>query len=216
MKILKNKNQKGFTLIEAMVSMTIVVMAVMGPLSLIVNSINNIRQERNRIAAAFLAEEVVENFRAYRDSFVLACKDIKYTFSEDGGTIESALCDFGGANLGVDKVLLQVSGTNPRSIAWNLFLEDIDTILDSNLYIDNISFNDIRAPLDNKEYCMVLKYVKYSNSYGRYKCVPGGSNSDFRRTTKLTKITDSSLRIEVDVYFTPTRFVKVIDYIYER
>ena len=94
MKILKNKNQKGFTLIEAMVAMIIVVMAVIGPLSLIVNSINNIRQERNRIAAAFLAEEMVENFRAHRDNFVLACKNISYNFSEDGLTIDSATCNF--------------------------------------------------------------------------------------------------------------------------
>lgn len=212
MKILKNKNQKGFTLIEAMVAMTIVVMAVIGPLSLIVNSVNNIRQERNRIAAAFLAEEMVENFRAYRDSFVLACKNIRYTYSEDGESVESAVCNFAGANVQVDKVLLQVSGTSPSSIAWNLFLRNVNGILNRNLYLDNNSFLNTLTPPASRSDCGTLRT---NSSYSGYSCTHP-TITDFKRTTRLTKISDTSLRIEVEVYYTPKRFVKVVDYIYER
>ncbi len=210
---LKNKNQKGFTLIEAMVSMTIIVMAVVGPLGLIVNSVAMVRQERNRIAASFLAEDIVENFRAYRDSFVLACKNISYIYSEDKETIESADCNFGGTSIVVTKDILQTSGTNPRAIAWNLFLNTINNRLNDYIYLDKASF-DLLTNINDRG-VTTCGTLKYDTLYGNYNCL-NGQASDFKRTTRITKISDTALRIEVDVYYTPKRFMKVVDYIYER
>lgn len=213
MKIFKHKNQKGFTLIEAMVSMTIVVMAVVGPLSLIVNSVALVRQERNRIAASFLAEEIVENFRAYRDSFVLACKNINYDFSVDGETIENGACSFGGAPISISPDILVLSGTNPRAIAWNLFLNTINNRLNDYIYLDKASF-DLLTNINDRGVitCGTLKYSTLNNNYN---CL-SGQTTDFKRTTKITKISDTALKIEVTVYYTQKRFVKVVDYIYER
>ena len=211
MTIFKNKNQKGFTLIEAMVSMTIIVMATIGPLGLIVNSVGQIRQERNRIAAAFLAEEVVENFRAYRDSFVLACKQVDYNYSLSEGIVESATCSFGGASSNVTKDVLQNSGTNPRAIAWYLFLGKIDSRLEQALYLDNDSFSTL-AGIVRKGDCETLRY---SSLYGSYNC-SNGELTDFKRTTTISKVSESSLKVEVRVYYTPKRFIEVVDYIYER
>ena len=214
MKIFKNKNQKGFTLIEAMVSMTVIVMAIIGPLGLIVNSVGQIRQERNRIAAAFLAEEIVENFKAYRDSFVLACKKVDYNYSSSEGIVESAICSFGGASpdaTNVTKDILQNSGTNPRTIAWYLFLDKIDSRLEQGLYLDNDSFSTLTG-IVHKGGCETLRY---SSLYGSYNC-SNGELTDFKRTTTISKVSESSLKVEVKVYYTPKRFIEVVDYIYER
>lgn len=60
MKIL---NQKGFSLLETLVAVTILVTATMGPLTLASKSIQIASLSRNQTVAYFLAEEAVEHIR---------------------------------------------------------------------------------------------------------------------------------------------------------
>lgn len=62
----------GFTLIETMVALTIVLVAVVGPISLIANSLRNIYFARDKMVAVNLAQEGIEVVRQKRDSNLLA------------------------------------------------------------------------------------------------------------------------------------------------
>jgi Tfp pilus assembly protein PilV len=80
----KLNTEKAFTLIEALVGIAIILIAVIGPLSVTTNGIKTITQNKNRIIASYLAEEMVEELRNYRDHFAVACQNYTYDIFQDG------------------------------------------------------------------------------------------------------------------------------------
>jgi len=61
----------GFTLIETMVAISLLVIAVAAPMSLVVQSLSSAFYARDQITAFYLAQEVVETVRAVRDGNAL-------------------------------------------------------------------------------------------------------------------------------------------------
>jgi prepilin-type N-terminal cleavage/methylation domain-containing protein len=60
--------KSGFTLVEALVAITILLIAVVGPLSLVSQSIQNANIAKDQITAFYLAQEAIEFVRNIRDS----------------------------------------------------------------------------------------------------------------------------------------------------
>ncbi len=67
----KSKHNKGFTLIETFVAVTILLLAVTGPLYLVTKGLAISRSVKGQITAAYLAQEAVEYIRNARDTNVL-------------------------------------------------------------------------------------------------------------------------------------------------
>ena len=67
-----NKKVRGFTLIETMVATGVLLIAVVGPMSLLGNSLNNIYFVRDQMLAVNLAQEGVEVVRQRRDTNFLS------------------------------------------------------------------------------------------------------------------------------------------------
>lgn len=65
------KNEKGFSLIETMVAITVLVMVITGPITLAANSLKSASVARNNFIAANLAQEGVELIRLYRTNNVI-------------------------------------------------------------------------------------------------------------------------------------------------
>lgn len=65
------RTQKGFTLIETMVAITILMMAVVAPMALTVQALQSAYYARDQIIASNLAQEAIETIRAVRDGNVL-------------------------------------------------------------------------------------------------------------------------------------------------
>lgn len=65
-------NMKGFTLIETMVAITIVTLAVAGPLFTASRAIVAARVASNQLTASYLAQEGVEYARMLRDNYYLS------------------------------------------------------------------------------------------------------------------------------------------------
>ena len=66
--IIKNFTQSGFTLLETMVAIAILLIAVVGPISLIGNSLHQIYYARDEMSAVNLAQEGIEAVRRVRDT----------------------------------------------------------------------------------------------------------------------------------------------------
>lgn len=66
--MLKANKNKGFTIIEALVAIAVLMMALGGPLVLAVSSIGDARASKNKVTAFYLAEEALEYVRNVRDS----------------------------------------------------------------------------------------------------------------------------------------------------
>lgn len=66
------KNNKGFTLLETLVAITILTLAVAGPLFTASRAVVAARAASNRLAASYLAQESTEYARKLRDDYYLA------------------------------------------------------------------------------------------------------------------------------------------------
>ncbi|HEY4500604.1 MAG TPA: prepilin-type N-terminal cleavage/methylation domain-containing protein [Candidatus Paceibacterota bacterium] len=102
----KSKKQRGFTLVEAMVAISILSLAVTGPLVIAQKGLGSSIYARDQITAFYLAQEAVEYIRNVRDSNRITGTAWLSQFSackEDGSgrkcQIDSRYADFstGGA-----------------------------------------------------------------------------------------------------------------------
>ncbi len=72
---MKNKQlTKGFTLLETLASVAIMVIMIIGPLTVITESSSYSRQTKDSIIATYLAEELIELIENQYDSIYLLCK----------------------------------------------------------------------------------------------------------------------------------------------
>ena len=230
----KNKNiSEGFTLIEALVSIALLLIAVIGPLSLTFNALNAIRENKNRVVASYLAEEIIEDFRNYRDNFALSCSSLNINYDYTNQQISSMYC----ASDTTDSVPINYYNfstppdTNPQDIAWKMFL--FATMGNANppsntsitdLYLDNNAFYFSPQYLFNNNVASDsnCNYLKESDMEG-FNCSQGDI-TPFERTVTLTKLSGNTLKIDVSVvYFESEMFLiqrqrslTVTDYIYER
>ena len=65
-------NQRGFTLVETLVAITIIALAMVGPLYAVQQSLNASRSARDQLVASSLAQEGIEYVRSIRDANYLA------------------------------------------------------------------------------------------------------------------------------------------------
>ena len=63
----------GFTLIETLVAISILLIAVVGPLTISASSLQSSLNVRNQITASYLAEEAIEYIRNIRDTESIKC-----------------------------------------------------------------------------------------------------------------------------------------------
>lgn len=70
-----NSSQRGFTLIETLIALALILMALVGPVSLIVRGIYSFSSSKNKIIAVNLAQEGIELVRLIREDNV-ACDSI--------------------------------------------------------------------------------------------------------------------------------------------
>ena len=66
------KNSRGFTLIESMVAISILLIAMTGPLVLAKQGLKSSRLAKNQIIAFYLAQDAIEHIRSVRDSNFLS------------------------------------------------------------------------------------------------------------------------------------------------
>jgi prepilin-type N-terminal cleavage/methylation domain-containing protein len=88
------KNNKGFTLVETLVAISIFSMSVLGLLIILSNSIADTSYAKQKITAGYLAQEGIEYLRNMRDTYVLYSD----TTSNDWGKFKAKLAPCNSGN----------------------------------------------------------------------------------------------------------------------
>jgi len=101
------KTKTGFTLIEALVAITILTAAIVGPLAIVSQSLIDAQIAKDKLTATYLAQEGIELVRAHRDTGALegdsdwlsnvdACRNTSGCYIAPGGTVFacSGACPF--------------------------------------------------------------------------------------------------------------------------
>ena len=70
-KFVKQKNNKGFTLIEVLVAVFVLSLAITGMMSVLSRGLTNIDNAKNKIIATYLAQEGIESILNTRDAYVI-------------------------------------------------------------------------------------------------------------------------------------------------
>jgi Tfp pilus assembly protein PilV len=70
-KLKNNKFSKGFTLVETLVSISIFTVSILGLLSILSQGISDTGYAKQKMIAAYLAQEGIEYVRNMRDTYVL-------------------------------------------------------------------------------------------------------------------------------------------------
>jgi hypothetical protein len=204
----------------------------MGPLSLTFNALTAIRQSKNRVIASYLAAEIIENFRNYRDNFALSCSNLNIEYDYVSQQISSMYCESDDNVTGVIPPNYYNFSTppdiDPQNIAWKMFLSatmgDLITTSKVDLLLDNDEFYFSPQSLftNNITTNQNCTYLKYNDTDG-YNCLQG-SSTPFKRTVNITKLSGNTLKIDVSVvYFESGSFLAqtqksltITDYIYKR
>ena len=85
----ERKNEKGFTLIEVLVALTLFAFAITGVITAAVKSGININSAKNRLTANYLAQEGIELMRAKRDSYVLSSDTFTHGWQDFSADVTS-------------------------------------------------------------------------------------------------------------------------------
>lgn len=67
---LQNKAQKGFTIVETLVAITILMIAIAGPLTIANQAFHAALDAKNQMIATNLAQEAIEEVRNYKDNHI--------------------------------------------------------------------------------------------------------------------------------------------------
>ena len=99
---MKKDNKNGFTLVETLVAIAILLLAVAAPLSLATKSLNSSALSKQQIIASFLAQEAMEFIRNVRDENVL--KDGNWLSNHISKCYDSDGCTVDPTDSGTDKI----------------------------------------------------------------------------------------------------------------
>ncbi len=91
-----NFKNKGFTLIETLVAITILMISIVGPLTIAQKSLMAATLAKDQVIASFLAQEVVEKIKNDRDLHLRSGNKINDTwltaFDSDSGNCVNSAC----------------------------------------------------------------------------------------------------------------------------
>lgn len=220
----KTNDIRGFTLVETLVSVFIITIVIVGPLTLASSASSYAKLTKDTITATYLAQESIELLRFHQDSMYIRCADQN-----------SQTCS------------LQ-NGETPNEAAWRLF----KARLQSNPSCITYDMNGTLINADGCSYDFIdmateggvapTKYLSTSASCntlsldaasGVYVCTgvrgAGLQPTVFSRTVKITSVStlggadaayNDDLRVTVTVTFKKpngyTHQVKVIDFLHAR
>jgi type II secretory pathway pseudopilin PulG len=161
---IRHKLSGGFTLLETLVALTILLLAIVGPLTIAARGIQSTAGARDQITASFLAQEAVEYVRLMRDTNVLSNAPNWLSGLEDTGGINCNM-DRGGSecllDITADTVLVPVSSAvsacQPEPIGCDALLFDSATGFYnystgvSTVFVRSFWLNDVSGSPDERE-----------------------------------------------------------------
>jgi prepilin-type N-terminal cleavage/methylation domain-containing protein len=174
----KNPPQSGFSLVEVLVSITILLLVIVGPLQIIARSINSTNFATEQVHAWFLAQEGIELAQKGRDDLVL----------ED---FEDKL---GGGG-----------GTNPMSEFLSEYADCFDVNNGCGLTIDNGAASPVLVRPCGVIDCRLYLTARTNSDRSSYQhSISGNTITPYTRVIKMEEVMDGTKVHEIKVTSTVT------------
>lgn len=89
----KNNKNKAFTLIEALVAISILMIAIASPMTLAQKGLSTATQSKDQMIAAFLAQDVVEAVKNIRDQIAVSQTTGDWLIGDGNQFLKPCVCD---------------------------------------------------------------------------------------------------------------------------
>ena len=168
-KFFRQKNNKGFTLVETLIAISVFTLSIVALMSFLSQNISNTGYAKKKIIAAYLAQEGIEYIRNMRDNYILYTGTTSLAWNDFIGKISP--CDSSN-DCGFDS---SISFNNPNSV----FLCSAHTE-QCKLYVNNGDYNtnlngidsgfvrEIRMASTNLNEIKIFSTVSWSQGVGVY------------------------------------------------
>ncbi len=180
--MIHSTSTKGFTLVETLVALAIIMVAITGPFAATENSINATTIAHDKSAATFLAQEGVEYIHAIRDKIY-----IKECFSNNGINCSTWWDVFTTNTYGSGYNVLQCLGGTPCSLDMT-----------KSQYVSTPPFTSGALATCSGGVCGKL-YLTSSPLYAYTISSLGNTPTIFSRKIVTTKMSDTAIKVEVTV-----------------
>lgn len=236
--IFYTRNQKGFTLIETLISTTIIMLVILGPLSVAISSSAYAKNTKDTIISVYLAQEGLELLRFKRDSIFLECLNGLVTCESQMITAgvyenvkESAWRIFKERMGPYNSLVSCFASDTPEGCSYDIYgftktgSDAGERYVASDPLCDHLVRDDSKDREDGSENG-VTDYMYLCKANG-----PGFADTTFSRTIKLYSLSEigdpfydqnyeDDLRVESAVTYVRSngikRTMKVVDYLHSR
>jgi type II secretory pathway pseudopilin PulG len=210
---------RGFTLVETLVSITIVTLTVLGPLSVATSASAHARDTKNTLISTYLAQEAIELLRHQQDSVYIRCIQ---------GTIACTMGPDETADDAAWRIFKERLGSNPQGATCFAAPGCSYDFIDMTTNQDNAptKYRSDAAP------CNSLSIETASNLYvcaGARGSGAGYLKTGFTRSVQITSVTtipgddaeyNDDLIVTVTVTFKRpngfTKQIQVVDFLHAR
>jgi type II secretory pathway pseudopilin PulG len=168
-------NNSGFSLIETLIAVSILMIAIAGPLSLVQAGLFSSIHQRNQVTATFLAQEAIEYIKNIRDS---------NSYTNNSGTLTDWLKGPDGSRL--------VNADNSGTCGSNnngCYIDPYGKLGAGNTYIQSVSASNL--PL--------RQYSDGNGNFMYYSYGAGGVISPYTRKVTIAPVAGTSDEVTVSV-----------------
>ncbi len=167
--------KRGFTLVETLVAISVLVVVIVGPMTLAAKGLQNAYHAREQLAATYLAQEGFEIVRAVRDSYTLDSGGPEWVARVDSARLHPTCWDPGYDGCALDSRRPSASEFTFRPCT-----------------LDN--FND-----PNEIACEIEMTPALGGTRGQFFLATTRSATHFRRRVLVREIASPTLNKEVEV-----------------
>jgi len=165
MKVENFKKEKGFTLVETLIAISILMIAIASPINLAQKALSSAILSRDQMTASFLAQDGLEAIKNLRDEIAIRPDSLEWLSPFTRCMCTGNQCD--------DFDYLRIKSCNIDSTEVNLG----GSIVDSSTNPDNANLK--------------IKFNE-ENVFIKYDLDPAGDKSKFARLINITKTADPS------------------------
>jgi type II secretory pathway pseudopilin PulG len=206
MKNIKTQNnKKAFTLIEALVAISILMIAIASPMTLAQKGLSTAVLSKDQMIAAFLAQDAIEAVKNIRDQVAVSQTSGDWLTGDGSQFLQKCICDSTSFDCSFD--------VKPPAFPFFCQIDSTASVWNSAITAGGTLSPKLKISYTNPDVNGIKHFLKYDyvgtncdDSNNSYVC-----NSKFSRYINIIKTSDNEAVVNVRVFWDSPQGIQKID-----